>query len=107
MNKLQVLEVVKGLMVAGGPIVILLVNLFGVDVGVAERTVQALGSVLSAAGLVWMVLGKTDYQMVKDAANVQGIAKIKVDPDTTNVAALKAATDPSLANVKLGETTST
>lgn len=90
MNRQQWLDVVKGLLVTGGPVGVILVNLFGMEPGVAERIVQGLGALASVAGIIWLALGRTDLNMVKDAASVPG-AQVHVDTRIAPPAVVDAA----------------
>jgi hypothetical protein len=84
MNRQQLVEIVKGLLVAGGPVVILLVHLLGMEQSGAEKIAQALAGLVSVGGIVWMAMGKSDTAMAKDAASLPGV---QVHVDTRSAAA--------------------
>ena len=73
MNRQQIVDIVKGLLVAGGPIVVILVNLLGMETGPAEKIVQGLGALVSVAGMIWLAVGRTDANMATDAASIKGV----------------------------------
>ena len=98
MNRQQILDVLKGLLVAGGPLTVLLTHLLGMQPGEAEKIVQAFGAVVTVAGIVWLALGRTDGNMVKDAASVKGV-QVHVDPRTAPDAAIEAARNPEVKDV--------
>lgn len=98
MNRQQILDVVKGLLVAGGPVVAILVNLLGLEQGPAEKIVQGLGALVSVAGMVWLALGRTDGNLVKDAATVKGV-QVHVDSRVAPDAAVEAARNPEVKDV--------
>lgn len=101
MNKQQIIDVVKGLLVAGGPMVAVLVNLLGIEQGPAEKIVQGLAGLASLAGIVWLAIGRTDRNMVVDAASVKGV-QVHADPASAPspvVAAALNKDDPTLADV--------
>ncbi len=82
MNRQQIIDVVKGLLVAGGPVVAILVNLLGMEPGPAEKIVQGLAALVSVAGIVWLAVGRTDRNMVVDAATVPGVqVHVNADPN--------------------------
>lgn len=101
-NAPQLLELVKAALVASGPVTIILTNLLGLDAPNAQRIVEGLSALASMAGVVWMVASRSDFNRLASASQVPGVIKIKVDPDTTNPGAIKAAesTDPGLTKVK-------
>lgn len=98
MNRQQLVEIVKGLLVAGGPVAILLVNLFGMEQGGAEKIVQGLAALVSVAGIVWMAFGKSDTAMVKDAASVSG-TQVHVDTRTAPSSVVDVARDRDVKDV--------
>ncbi len=98
MNKQQLIDIVKGLLVAGGPIAILLTTVFGVDAGAAQRIVEALAAISSVGGIVWLALGRTDASMVKDAATVKG-AQVHVDTRQASEAVVEVARDTTVHDV--------
>ena len=79
MNRQQFVDVIKGLLVAGGPVVAVLVNLLGMEQGPAEKIVQGLFALASVGGMIWLAIGRTDANMAKDAASVKGV-QVHVSP---------------------------
>lgn len=98
MNRHQILDVLKGLTVAGGPIVVLLVQLLGMESGEAEKIVQAIGALISVAGLVWLGMSRTDRALVVEAAQVPG-TQVHVDTTAAPKAVVAAARDLKVADV--------
>lgn len=98
MNRQQIVDIVKGLLVAGGPVVTILVNLLGMEAGPAEKIVQGLGGLVSIAGIVWLAVGRTDANMVKDAATVPGV-QAHVDTSVAPAPVVAVAQDPKAADV--------
>ena len=98
MNQLQIVEVLKGLLVAGGPVVVLLVNIFGMETGGAEKIVQALAALVSVAGIVWMALGKSNTSLARDAASVPGL-QVHVDPLAAPQSVINVSNDPKARDV--------
>lgn len=98
MNRQQLVDIVKGLLVAGGPITVILVNLLGMDPGPAEKIVQGLAALASVGGIVWLALGRTDANMVKDAASVPG-TQVHVDPLVAPTPVVNAAMSPEVKDV--------
>lgn len=90
MNKQQLLDVVKGLLIAGGPIVAILVNLLGMETGQAEKIVQGIGALVSVLGVVWLAMSRTDSNMVANAATVKGV-QVHVNEDTAPAAVVELA----------------
>lgn len=78
MNRQQLVDVVKGLLVAGGPGVVILTKLFHMEAGAANDIIQGLAALVSVAGIVWLAVGRSDPNMVKDAASVKGV-QVHVD----------------------------
>lgn len=87
MNKQQIIDIIKGLLVAGGPVVVLL-DVFGVETGAAERAVQALGALATVGGMIWLAMGRSGTNLAKDAATVPGV---EVHVDTSDASAAPAA----------------
>lgn len=102
MNPLQIAEVAKGLLVAGGPVVILMVNLFGMESGVAEKIVQAFAALVTVGGIVWMAVGKSNTALVKDAASVPGV-QVHADPYAAPAAVVDVAEDQNVRDVVVME----
>lgn len=98
MNRQQIIDVIKGLLVAGGPIAILLTNVFGMDVGSAQRVVESLAAISSVGGIVWLALGRTDANMAKDAASVPGV-QVHVDTRNAPEPVVEAALDRTVKDV--------
>lgn len=98
MNRQQVVEIVKGLLVAGGPVVILLVNVLGMEAGSAQRIVEALAALVSVGGIVWMAMGKSDTNMAKDAASLPGV-QVHAQPGVAPPAVVDAARDPKVPDL--------
>lgn len=98
MNKQQLIDIVKGLLIAGGPVTIILVNLFGLETGPAEKIVQGLGALVSVASLIWLALGRTDSNMVVNASEVKGV-QVHVNEDTASSSVIKLAEDKKVADV--------
>jgi hypothetical protein len=98
MNRQQIVEIVKGLLVAGGPVVILLVNVLGLEQGGAEKIAQALAALVSVGGIVWMAIGKSDTAMVKDAASLPGV-QVHAQPHVAPAAVVDVAKDPTVKDV--------
>jgi hypothetical protein len=98
MNRQQLVDVIKGLLVAGGPFAVILVNLLGMEQGAAERIVQGLAALASIGGIVWLAIGRTDANMVVDAASVKGV-QVHANPDTAPAAVVKLAEDTKVADV--------
>lgn len=98
MNRQQIVEIVKGLLVAGGPVVILLVNLLGMEQSGAEKIVQGLAALVSVGGIVWMAMGKSDTAMVKDAASLPGV-QVHAQPFVAPPAVVDVAEDRTVPDV--------
>jgi len=98
MNKQQIIDVVKGLLVAGGPIVAVLVNLLGIEAGPAEKIAQGLTALVSVAGIVWLAVGRTDRNMVLDAKDIKGV-QVHVDTREAPKTVIETARDPSVSDV--------
>jgi hypothetical protein len=98
MNRQQLVEIVKGLLVAGGPVVILMVNLLGMEQGPAEKIVSALAALVSVGGIVWMAMGKSDTAMTKDAASLPGV-QVHAQPGVAPPAVVEVARDPKVSDV--------
>jgi hypothetical protein len=98
MNRQQIVDVVKGLLVAGGPVVAVLVNLLGMEQGPAEKIVQGLAALASIGGMIWLAVGRTDANMVKDAASIPG-TQVHVDPLVAPVPVVNAAMSPAVKDV--------
>lgn len=90
MNRQQLVDVIKGLLVAGGPVVAMLVNLLGMETGTAEKIVQGLAALASIGGMIWLAVGRTDANMVVDAASVKGV-QVHANPETAPAAVMKLA----------------
>lgn len=90
MNKQQLIDLVKGLLIAGGPVVIILTRVFHMDQGAATDIVNALGSLVSVAGLVWMVISRSDANNALVASEIPGVqvhAKAGVAPESVTALA--------------------
>lgn len=105
MNRQQIIDVLKGLTVAGGPIALLLVQFGGMDSAGAEKIVGAIGSIITVAGLVWLAIGRTDRNMVVDAGSVPGV-QVHVNTDPTAKGAFPVAPE-SVQQVALDRGTNT
>lgn len=85
MNKQQIIDLVKGLLVGGGPAVIILTRVFGMQSAAATDIVSAIGSIVSVAGLVWIVIGRSDANNALVASEIPGVqvhAKAGVAPES-------------------------
>lgn len=98
MNRQQIIDIVKGLLVAGGPVAVILVNLLGMEPGPAEKVVQGLAALASIGGMVWLAVGRTDANMAKNAATVPGV-QVHVDEDVAPTRVVDAAKDPAVKDV--------
>jgi hypothetical protein len=98
LNKQQIIDVLKGLLVAGGPIVAILINIMGMERGPAEKIVEGIAALVSVAGIVWLAIGRTDRNMVADASTVKGV-QVHVDPATAPSGANAAVKDASYPDV--------
>lgn len=98
MNRQQIIDVLKGLLVAGGPVVAILVNLLGLEQGPAEKIVQGLAGLVSIAGIVWLAIGRSDSNMVLDAKEVKGV-QVHVNTETAPRAVVKLAEDTKVSDV--------
>lgn len=98
MNKQQLIDVVKGLLIAGGPVVAVLVNLLGIEQGAAEKIVQGLAALASIGGIVWLAMSRTDSNMVKSASEVKGV-QVHVNEETAPPAVIKLAEDKKVTDV--------
>lgn len=98
MNKQQLIDIVKGLLVLGGPVVTILVNLLGMEQGAAERIVQGLAALASVAGIVWLAMGRSDSNMTIDAATVKGV-QVHVNTETAPPSVVKLAEDNKVTDV--------
>lgn len=98
MNKQQIIDVLKGVLVAGGPVTILLTMAFGMESAAAERIVTAIGSLVSIGGLIWLGMGRSDANMVKDAASVPG-TQVHVDRLSAPQTVVNAAMNPQVKDV--------
>jgi hypothetical protein len=97
-NKQQIIAIVQGLLVAGGPVVVILTKAFHIDGGAANDIVQALGAVVSVGGIVWLALSRTDANMAVDAATVKGV-QVHVDAAVAPDAVVQAERDPEVKDV--------
>ena len=98
MNKQQLVDIVKGLLVAGGPVAVILVNLLGMEQGTAERIIQGLAALASVGGMIWLALGRSDPNMVKDAADVKGV-QVHAQPGVAKQSVIDVAKDPGVPDV--------
>lgn len=98
MNRQQLVDVIKGLLVAGGPVVAVLVNLLGMDQGPAEKIVQGAAALASIVGMIWLAVGRTDANMAQDAASVKGV-QVHVNPETAPSSVVKLADDAKVTDV--------
>jgi hypothetical protein len=98
MNKQQLIDVLKGVLIAGGPVVSILVNLLGMETGAAEKIVQGMGALVSVGGIVWLAMSRTDSNMVKNAADVKGV-QVHVNEDVAPPAVVKLAEDKKVTDV--------
>lgn len=98
MNKQQLIDVLKGLLVAGGPVVAILVNLLGMQPGPAEKIVQGIAALVSIGGMIWLAIGRTDRNMVVDASHVPGV-QVHADPKIAPAPVVAATNDPTLPDV--------
>ena len=99
MNKQQVIEILKGLTVAGGFLPLALVQFGIMEPGKAEQFAAGIGSLISLAGIIWMAVSKTDSNMVKDASTVPGV-QVHVNTRTAPPAVVEVARDPDVTDVK-------
>jgi hypothetical protein len=97
-NKQQLIDVVKGLLIAGGPVTVMLTNLFGFEQGPAERIVQGLAGLVSIFGIIWLAVSRTDAAMIKDAASVKG-AQVHINEETAPASVVKLAEDVKVKDV--------
>jgi hypothetical protein len=98
MNRQQIVDLVKGLLVLGGPVTIILVNLLGLEQGTAEKIVQGLASLASVGGMIWLAVSRTDANMVLDAKEIKGV-QVHADPKTAPESVIKLAEDPKVTDV--------
>ena len=78
LNHQQILSVVKGLLIVGGPVNILLTEGMHLDAGIVAQIMTIASALCSIAGMVWLVQDKSDDHMIKDAGTVTG-AQVHID----------------------------
>jgi len=93
--------VLKILLVSGGPLTTL-AGAVGVDGGRVDRILTAGGAVLTIMGGILFAADEGDHNVIARAQSIEGVQKIKIDPQTDNQAALAAAASPDLPKVKIG-----
>lgn len=98
MNKQQIIDVLKGLLIAGGPFVVVMTNLFGLETVQAERIVTGLGAFVSIGGVVWLAFSRSDPNLVKSAAEVKGV-QVHVNEETAPASVVKLAEDKKVTDV--------
>ncbi len=77
-NKQAIYNVLKGLLVAGGPLAAILTNQFGMDDGTVKTIIESGAAIVSIVGLLWLGAGGTDKAVVQQAAEVKGV-QVHVD----------------------------
>lgn len=97
-NKQALYNVLKGLLVTGGPVTAILTNQLGMDPGLVKMILESAMSLLSIAGLVWLGIGGTDKVMVDQVANLKGV-QVRVDPNTAPSAVVALANSPASPDV--------
>ncbi len=98
MNKAQLVDIVKGLLVAGGPVAVILTKLMHMDAGAANDIIQGLAALASIGGMIWLAMGRSDTNMVTSAAEVKGV-QVHVNPETAPPAVVKLADDAKVTDV--------
>lgn len=98
MNKQQLVDLIKGLLVVQGPVVIILVNLMGMEQDAAEKLAQGIGALVTIGGFVWLAVGRTNANMVLDAAQVKG-TQIHVDTKIAPSEVVEIARDTHVPDV--------
>ncbi|MDP2377801.1 hypothetical protein [Reyranella sp.] len=97
-NKEQLYVVLKGLMVAGGPVAILLSKVLGLDDATVAGVIEAAGALISILGLVWLGTGSSDKNLVLGAKDVRGV-QVHVDKETAPAPVVSVAEDDKIADV--------
>lgn len=90
-NKQAIYNVLKGLLVAGGPLAAILTNQFGMDDGTVKTIIESGAAVLSIVGLLWLGAGGTDKAVVQQAAEVKGV-QVHVDMNRAPESVAEVAT---------------
>lgn len=82
MNRQQIIDTLKGLTVAGGPVA-LLVSIFVGGGPRADQIVGAIGGVVSIIGVVWTIFDATRANTALKAASLEGV-QVHVNPATAD-----------------------
>lgn len=103
MNMQQVLDLLKGLTIAGGPIAILIGLFVGGDAQRANEVSAAIGAIVSVAGIAWTIIDARRSATVTKAAAIEGV-QVHVNtatapPDVTALAITPAAAGTPQADV--------
>lgn len=100
MNNQQLIDLLKGLTIAGGPVALLIGVFVGGDTQRANEVSAAIGSLVTIAGVIWTVWDARKAATVTKAASLEGVQvhvnTATADPTVVEVAqaAAKSATDP-------------
>ena len=97
-NKQAIYNILKGLLVTGGPLTALLTNQFGMDAGLVKTIIESSAAILSMVGLIWLGVGGTDSATVEHAADIKGV-QVHVDPLQASSSVLKVAESPANPDV--------
>jgi len=93
-NKVAIYNVLKGLLVAGGPIAILLTSALHLDSNMANVALQLVSAGLSIVGLAWLGISGTDANVVQHAGDVPGV-QVHVDTTVAPAPVVDVAKDKS------------
>lgn len=93
-NKQAIYNVLKGLLVAGGPLAAILTNQFGVAEGTVKVVIESGAAVLSIVGLLWLGVGGTDRAVVQQASEVPGV-QVHVDMNRAPEPVAEVAAGPN------------
>jgi hypothetical protein len=72
-NKVAIYNVLKGLLVAGGPVAVLLVNTLHLDNDTAQAIIQLISPLLTIVGLIWLGISGTDRNVAINASLIRGV----------------------------------
>lgn len=97
-NRVAVYNVLKGLLVAGGPIAVLLTTVFHINNDTVQLIIQIASSLLSIVGLVWLGISGTDANVARHAADVRGV-QVHVDTNVAPDSVVEEARDRNVPDV--------
>jgi hypothetical protein len=94
MNVQQIIDLLKGLTISGGPLAVAIAVFVGGDNERANVIAGAVGSIITIIGVAWTIIDATKRAQVMKAASQEGV-QVHVNTATADPGVVAAAVTPA------------